>query len=104
MLNSVSDHTSTDPDEAIRLSAKAIAKGKQLLPPELSTVLLLSCIILTVNIKGLKVVEAPLTGGLQLLKIGQMTVLAGGPADLINETTPLMKSYTGLLELMRSNA
>ena len=48
-------------------------------------------------------VEAPLTGGLQLLKIGQMTVLAGGPADLINETTPLMKSYTGLLELVRSN-
>ena len=62
----------------------------------------ISCVFLTVNIKGLKVVEAPLTGGLQLLKIGQMTVLAGGPADLINETTPLMKSYTGLLELMRS--
>ena len=27
-LRTLSDHTSTDPDEAIRLSSKAIAKGK----------------------------------------------------------------------------
>ena len=70
------DHTSTDPDEAVRLSSKG-------------------------NNKGLKVIEAPLTGGLQLLKIGQMTVLAGGPAELINETIPLMKSYTDERRILR---
>ena len=50
---------------------------------------------------GIKVVEAPLTGGLQLLKIGQMTVLAGGPKDLINSTLPLMQSYTNEKRILR---
>ena len=50
---------------------------------------------------GMKVVEAPLTGGLQLLKIGQMTVLAGGPKDLINTTLPLMQSYTNEKRILR---
>ena len=50
---------------------------------------------------GIKVVEAPLTGGLQLLKIGQMTVLAGGPNRLINSTLPLMQSYTNEKRILR---
>ena len=50
---------------------------------------------------GIKVVEAPLTGGLQLLKIGQMTILAGGPQDLIKYCTPLMRSYTDEKRILR---
>ena len=46
-------------------------------------------------------VEAPLTGGLQLLKIGQMTILAGGPQDLIKYCTPLMRSYTDEKRILR---
>ena len=45
--------------------------------------------------------EAPLTGGLQLLKIGQMTILAGGPQDLIKYCTPLMRSYTDEKRILR---
>jgi 3-hydroxyisobutyrate dehydrogenase len=63
------DHTSTDPDEPPRL-----AKRTQAL--------------------GLRYVEAPITGGVTLLRAGQMTVYLGGePAD-IEASLPFVSCYT----------
>jgi len=65
------DHTSTAPSEAIYF-------GKQ-------------C-----NQKSIRFLEAPLTGGLELLRQGIMTVLVGDDTDglLMKEMESIMKSYT----------
>ena len=63
------DHTSTDPDEPRRLAAAALARG-------------------------VRYVEAPITGGVTLLRAGQMTVFLGGdPAD-IDSSLPFVRCYT----------
>ncbi|XP_064642555.1 2-hydroxy-3-oxopropionate reductase-like [Lineus longissimus] len=63
------DHTTTDKDETMRLSA--IAKSR-----------------------GLNMLEAPLTGGLELLKAGQMTVLVGGDKQVLDRYERIIRSYT----------
>lgn len=62
------DHTTTDPDEAKRLNAAAEARG-------------------------VRALEAPLTGGYALLVAGMMTTLVGGDPKLMGEYEPLMRSY-----------
>ena len=63
------DHTSTDPDEPARLALKT----EQL---------------------GLRYVEAPLTGGVTLLRAGRMTVYLGGTPEDIEAAIPFVSSYT----------
>ncbi len=62
------DHTTTDPDEARRLGAAAAKRG-------------------------IKVLEAPLTGGYALLCAGMMTVLVGGDKELLAKNLPLLRHY-----------
>jgi 3-hydroxyisobutyrate dehydrogenase len=69
------DHTTTDPKEAMRLHGKARAKGVHSL-------------------------EAPLTGGYELLQRGMMTVLVGGRAEVLAVARPVIKSYTETILLM----
>ncbi|CAH1232588.1 HIBADH [Branchiostoma lanceolatum] len=63
------DHTTTDHEETMRLCAKAQARGVDML-------------------------ECPLTGGMELLKAGLMTVLVGGDKTVLNQYEPLIRSYT----------
>lgn len=63
------DHTTTDPKEAVRLHEKAQARG-------------------------IKSLEAPLTGGYELLCAGMMTVLVGGDEKVLEAARPLITSYT----------
>ncbi|XP_013401163.1 uncharacterized protein LOC106167038 [Lingula anatina] len=63
------DHTTTDADETKRLAV--IAQNR-----------------------GLKMLEAPLTGGLELLKAGLMTVFVGGDTEDMKKYEPLIRSYT----------
>jgi 3-hydroxyisobutyrate dehydrogenase len=63
------DHTSTDPTEPPRLGAAAAARGVRYL-------------------------EAPLTGGVTLLKAGKMTVYMGGEPDVAEEALPVLRCYT----------
>ena len=43
------------------------------------------------EVKGIRVLEAPLTGGLTLLKQGKMTVLVGGDRELYEQCLPILK-------------
>jgi len=63
------DHTTTDPAEAVRLAV--LAKQHKVRP-----------------------LEAPLTGGLELLKAGKMTTLVGGERALFDSQLELLKAYT----------
>lgn len=63
------DHTSTDPDEPPRLAEKTEALG-------------------------VRYVEAPLTGGVTLLRDGKMTVYLGGKAGDIEAALPFVSCYT----------
>lgn len=63
------DHTSTEPDEAIRFGQK--------------------CVVMNIPY-----VEAPLTGGLALLQKGQMTVYLGGPEELVTPAIAVVKHYS----------
>lgn len=62
------DHTTTDHHEVRRLSAKAEARGVTML-------------------------EAPLTGGLELLRAGMMTVLVGGDKAALDAHKHLFDAY-----------
>ena len=62
------DHTTTDANESKRLSSLAESKGVSML-------------------------EAPLTGGYELLKGGQMTVMVGGCPSVLASHTEMMNTY-----------
>lgn len=64
------DHTSTDYRQSIRLSQLA-------------------------EDKGVHALEAPLTGGMALLKEGNMTVFVGGDQSTFQNSKEMMGSYTG---------
>eukprot|EP00756_Hemistasia_phaeocysticola_P024554 Hpha_TRINITY_DN15954_c1_g6::TRINITY_DN15954_c1_g6_i1::g.75581::m.75581/K00020/mmsB, HIBADH; 3-hydroxyisobutyrate dehydrogenase len=63
------DHTTTHPNEAVRLHG--LAKDR-----------------------GVHSLEAPLTGGYELLCAGMMTVLVGGDPKILEQSRSLIKSYT----------
>lgn len=63
------DHTTTDPNEARRLHGQAKCRGVHSL-------------------------EAPLTGGYQLLQAEMMTVLIGGDASVLDTAEPFLRNYT----------
>ena len=66
------DHTTTDANEAKRLSEFAEAQG-------------------------IRVLEAPLTGGLELLKGGKMSVFVGGCPTVLASHVELMYSYAATI-------
>ncbi|XP_074653923.1 2-hydroxy-3-oxopropionate reductase-like [Tubulanus polymorphus] len=63
------DHTTTDKNESIRLARVAESRNVNML-------------------------EAPLTGGLELLKAGLMTVLVGGDENVLRKYEPIVRTYT----------
>ncbi|KXJ23312.1 uncharacterized protein LOC110250796 [Exaiptasia diaphana] len=64
------DHTTTDYNQTIRLCK-------------------LACDM------GIRAIEAPLTGGMALLRKNMMTVFVGGDEDAVQESKPLIDVYTG---------
>lgn len=66
------DHSTGDKNEAQRLSEEA-------------------------SRRGITMLEAPLTGGLELLRAGMMTVLAGGERETVEAMRPLMESYANTI-------
>lgn len=64
------DHTTTDYNQTIRLCKLA-------------------------SEMGIRAIEAPLTGGMALLRKNMMTVFVGGEEDAVQECKPLIDVYTG---------
>ena len=46
------------------------------------------------NARGIRMLEAPLTGGIELIRQFKMTVSLGGPTSLVEEMKPLLENYT----------
>lgn len=69
------DHSTTHPDESIRLSKLAYNLGLQFL-------------------------ECPLTGGMDMLRQGQMATLVGGDENTFKYCLPLLLCYTGTQHYM----
>jgi 3-hydroxyisobutyrate dehydrogenase len=50
--------------------------------------------------KGVRVLDAPVSGGDQAARAGKLTVMVGGEADAYEEALPIFRSYAGLVTLL----